>query len=110
GGTGTPTEGRSRNRRLAIAVASGLGAAGFIGHWWAAPIGIVVAVVVDRFLRRQETPEARAARMRAMADLPLCADLLAATLRAGAPVDRAAAAVADALGGPLGERLERAAR
>ena len=52
----------------------------------------------------------RADRLRAMTDLPLCADLLASALRAGAPVDRAVAAVADALGGPLGERLERAAR
>ena len=110
-GPGRPTEERrSRNRRAAIAVASGLGVAGFIGRWWAVPVGIVAAIVVDRFLRRQEPPEVRAARMRAMTDLPLCADLLAAALRAGAPVDRAAAAVADALGGPLGERLERAAR
>jgi len=31
-------------------------------------------------------------------------------LRAGAPIDRAAAAVADALGGPLGVRLQRTAR
>jgi Flp pilus assembly protein TadB len=110
-GSGSPkAERRSRNLRAAIAVASGLGVAGFIGCWWGMPIGVVVTIVVDRFLRRQETPEARAARMRAMTDMPLCADLLAAALRAGAPVDRAAAAVADALGGPLGERLERAAR
>jgi Flp pilus assembly protein TadB len=62
---------------------------------------------VERFLRHREPAGVRIARLRAVADLPLCADLLAAALRAGAPVDRAAAAVADALGGPLGERLER---
>jgi pilus assembly protein TadC len=45
-----------------------------------------------------------------VADLPLGADLLAAALCGGAPVDHAVEAVADALGGPLGERLARVAR
>jgi pilus assembly protein TadC len=57
-----------------------------------------------------EPAAVRADRLRAVADLPLAADLLAACLRAGAPVDRAASAVGDALGGPLGERLEQVAR
>jgi pilus assembly protein TadC len=67
-------------------------------------------VAVERVLRNQEPAEVRGTRLRAVADLPLGADLLVAALRAGAPVDRAASAVADALGGPLGERLERVAR
>jgi Flp pilus assembly protein TadB len=101
---------KARNTRIPVAVAAGLGVAAFIGHWWAVPVGAAVAVGVERYLRQQPSAEVRAAQRRAVADLPLGADLLAAALRAGAPVDRAAAAVADALGGPLGERLERTAR
>jgi pilus assembly protein TadC len=63
-----------------------------------------------RFRRRREPAGVGRDRLAATADLPLGADLLAAALRAGAPVDRAAAAVADALGGPLGDRLARTAR
>lgn len=48
--------------------------------------------------------------MREAADLPLAADLLAAALRAGSPVDQAVQAVAEALGGPLGDRLNRVGR
>jgi Flp pilus assembly protein TadB len=100
----------ARSPRIVIAVAVGLGVAGVIGRWWGVPVGGLAGLGVDGFLRRREPADARAVRLRAVADLPLGADLLAAALRAGAPVDRAAAAVADALGGPLGERLDRAAR
>jgi len=101
---------RVRNPRVLIAVTSGLAVAGVIGRWWAVPVGVGAGFGVERFLRHREPAGVRTARLRAAADMPLCADLLAAALRAGAPVDRAAAAVADALGGPLGERLERVAR
>jgi Flp pilus assembly protein TadB len=87
-----------------------LGVVVFAGHWLAIPVGVAAGVGVYRYLRRQPSPAVREAHRRAVADLPLGADLLAAALRAGAPVDRAAAAVADALGGPLGERLGRTAR
>jgi Flp pilus assembly protein TadB len=99
-----------RNLRLLLDVLAGLGAVLVVGTWWAVPLGIAVGVGVDRFLRRREPAEVRAARLRIAADLPLSADLLAAVLRAGAPVDRALSAVADALGGPLGERLDRVGR
>jgi Flp pilus assembly protein TadB len=103
--------GRRANRlHLLYAAAAGLGVVGFVGRWWAVPIGVAAAVGVGRFLRGQEPAEIREARKRAVAELPLGADLLAAALRAGAPVDRAVSAVAEALGGPLGERLERVAR
>lgn len=81
-----------------------------VGNWSAVPLGLGAAVLADRVLRRVEPPHARRYRLRAAADLPLAADLMAAALRAGAPVDRASAAVSDALGGPLGERLLRVAR
>ena len=97
-------------RHLCIAVAAGIGVVVLIGHWWGVPAGVAAAFGAARYLRGREPAEVRTAKQRAVADLPLCADLLAAVLRAGAPVDRAAFAVADALGGPLGERLERTAR
>jgi pilus assembly protein TadC len=109
-GPARPGRSRPRDFRPVIAVAAGAGAAVLIGRWWGVPAGVVVAFGAARYLRGREPAAARAARLRAVADLPLCADLLAAALRAGAPVDRAAFAVADALGGPLGERLERTAR
>lgn len=101
---------RTRHRPALFAVAVGLAVAGVIGRWWAIPVGVLVGLGTRQVLRRRQPAEVRAARRRAVADLPLCAEFLAAALRAGAPVDRAAAAVADALGGPLGERLEQTAR
>ncbi len=92
------------------AVLGGIATAVLVGGWWGVAAGCGAAVVFDRALRRIEPAAARKERLRAVADLPLAADLLAAALRAGAPVDRAAAAVAEALGGPLGERLARVAR
>ena len=108
---GRPGKGPAgRHRRIVIAAAAGLAVVAVIGHWWAVPFGIGAGVGVDQFLRRREPADVRAARLRAVTDLPLGADLLAAVLRAGAPVDRAVSAVADALGGPLGERLDRVGR
>jgi pilus assembly protein TadC len=99
-----------RNPGVLIAAAAGLAVVVVVGHWWAVPFGAAAGAGVDRFLRRREPAEARSARLKAVADLPLGADLLAAVLRAGAPVDRAVSAVAAALGGPLGERLDRVGR
>ncbi|MEO3776148.1 type II secretion system F family protein [Micromonospora sp. B11E3] len=78
--------------------------------WLGALGGVVVAVVADRGLRRIEPRAVRERRLRESADLPLAADLLAAAMRAGAPVDRSVLAVAEALGGPLAERLGRVGR
>ncbi|MEU4694527.1 type II secretion system F family protein [Actinoplanes sp. NPDC023714] len=99
-----------RRSRLVLAGLAGAGVAVFVGGAYGVPLGLFAAIGAERALRRRESPASRRERQRAVADLPLGADLLAAALRAGAPVDRAAAAVADALGGPLGTRLERAAR
>jgi pilus assembly protein TadC len=75
-----------------------------------AVLGVVVALALDRLLRRLEPAAVRARREAEAADLPLAADLLAAVLCGGAPVDRAAAAVGEALAGPLGDRLVLVAR
>jgi pilus assembly protein TadC len=97
-------------RDVVLALGAAVGVVAFIGRWWAALPAAAAGIGVYRLLRTREPAEILQARLRAAADLPLCADLLAAAVRAGAPVDRAVSAVADALGGPLGERLERTAR
>jgi Flp pilus assembly protein TadB len=107
---GSSGESSGRTSRVLIAIAAGVGVTAFIGSWWAIAVGVVVGCGVERFLRRREPARVRDARLRAVADLPLSSDLLAAALRAGAPVDRAVSAVAEALGGPLGERLDRVGR
>jgi pilus assembly protein TadC len=99
-----------RRSRILIAAIVGLAVAGLVGTWWGGLVGAAAGVGAERLLRRHEPAHLRRERLAAVADLPLLADLLAAALRAGAPVDRAAAAVAEALGGPLGERLQRTAR
>jgi pilus assembly protein TadC len=110
-GLGAPAEPRApRDLRIPLSAIAGTAAALLAGGWWSLPVGAGVAYGVHRGLGRMEPPAVRAERLRAVADLPLAADLLAACLRAGAPVDRAASAVGDALGGPLGERLEQVAR
>ena len=96
-----------------IRLAAGLGGvatAVVLGGWPGLAAGVLVAAGLDCLLRRLEPAAARRRRLREAADLPLAADLLAAALRAGAPLDRAVLAVADALGGPLGERLGRVGR
>ncbi len=72
--------------------------------------GVLTGIVADRLLRRVEPRAVRERRLREAADLPLAADLLAAALRAGAPVDRSVLAVAEALDGPLADRLGRVGR
>lgn len=102
--------GDGRWSRILLGLLAGAGVLVIVGGAWGVPLGLLTAAGAERALRRREDPASRRARQRALADLPLAADLLAAALRAGAPVDRAAAAVADALAGPLGTRLERVAR
>jgi Flp pilus assembly protein TadB len=93
-----------------LAVLCGVATAVLVGGWLGVAAGVAVAFGVGPALRRVESPEARRRRLREAAELPLAADLLAAALRAGAPVDGAVTAVAEALGGPLGGRLARVGR
>ncbi|WP_245730736.1 type II secretion system F family protein [Micromonospora pallida] len=89
---------------------AGVAVAVVVGGWLGLAGGVVAAGALDRLLRRIEPPTVRDRRLAEVADLPLAADLLAAAMRAGAPVDRAVIAVAEALGGPLADRLGRVGR
>ncbi|MEV1287754.1 type II secretion system F family protein [Micromonospora sp. NPDC049679] len=102
--------GPTRDLTRPVAALAGVTLALLIGGALGLATGVTAALVLPRLLRRFESAAARRQRLREIADLPLAADLLAAALRAGAPVDRAAAAVAKALAGPLGERLATVAR
>jgi Flp pilus assembly protein TadB len=95
----------SRWKACLSGLAVGASVAYLLGGAFGLVCGVVAAVVGTVFLRRRVPVAVRRARERAVADLPIAADLVAAALRAGAPPDRAAAAVGEALGGPVGERL-----
>jgi hypothetical protein len=69
----------------------------------AVPSGVIVGVLLNRI----ESPSKKRERKRAVGDLPLACDLLAAALRAGAPIERSVGIVAIAIGGPLGVELRR---
>jgi pilus assembly protein TadC len=99
-----PAAGGERGRWGAAGVA-GLAVATAMWSWPGVVLGLVVALLLGRFLARLEPRAARLRRERIDRDRVLAADLLAACLAAGAsPVD-AAAAVIDALGGPVGHEL-----
>ena len=69
-------------------------------------LGVAVAIGGPRALDRLEPQSVRDERVRLLADLPLVLDLLAACLAGGAPLPAAVRAVAAAVGGPAGRRLD----
>lgn len=95
----------SRRRRWLYAISCGLTVGLLLGGIAGIVAGFVVAGVAERALRRVESPRARRERVKAQGDLPFATDLLAAALRTGAPPDRAAIVVGEAVGGPVGTRL-----
>jgi Flp pilus assembly protein TadB len=98
------------DRLRLVAVLAGAAVAMPVGGWFGLLAGAGVAVAADRGLRRLEPAAVSARRLAEAAELPLAADLLAVALRGGAPADRATAAVAEALAGPLGERFAQVSR
>lgn len=75
----------------------------------ALPLALGLVLAGPRALGRLEPAAARDRRERLRSDLPMVLDLLGACLAGGASLLPAAAAVADAVGGPAGERLDRVA-
>jgi pilus assembly protein TadC len=99
------------NRRTARLGGLAVGAVVWLllGGWFAVLPAAAVAMLVSGLLRRAEPRTRRRERERIAGDLPFAADLLAATLRAGMPIESALRVVGPALGGPLGHRLVRVA-
>lgn len=90
--------------RLAAAGA-GTSVAWLLGFPLGPIAGVVVAVLVDRLVRRLPTAADRDRAAAVAADLPLALNLLGACLRAGSPLGPAVEVVGTALGGPLGAEL-----
>ncbi|MBQ1036984.1 type II secretion system F family protein [Micromonospora sp. C81] len=105
-----PASGRRPDAIRLAAALSGLAVAVVVGGWLGLLGAVPTAFLLDFLLRRIEPPAVRKRRVQEAADLPLAADLLAAVMRAGAPVDRSVLAVAEALDGPLAGRLARVGR
>ena len=99
--TGSP-----RAMRLA-GILAGIACGVLVGSPVGIVVGLVVAAGVSAALGRLETAAHRAERLAVTADAPLLADLLAAALAAGVPLERATGVVARAVGGPLEPRLLR---
>lgn len=68
---------------------------------------LVGAAVADRLLARLEPAASRARTDRIVAALPAFADLVAATVRAGVPPERALRVCSTVVGGPLGAEVAR---
>lgn len=85
-------------------------AAGVAGWALGGPVGAVVGAVsgigISWWIGRLEPPEAIRAREQIARDLPLAVDLLAACAAVGQPADRSLTVVSQAVGGPLGTRLD----
>lgn len=107
---GSPKARRRPNPPKLGALATAAATAVVVDGWWGLALAVPAAFVAHRVIGRLEPADARRRRVREEADAPICADLIAAALRAGAPVDVAVLAVAEALGGPLRERLTTVGR
>lgn len=91
-------------------VAAGLGTTVLVGGPLGGLAGVITALGVRRWLRGRQTAAegSSAAGVPDPSELPLCADLMAACLAAGASPGEAAGAVGGSLAGPLGAALIRA--
>ncbi|MFG3437981.1 type II secretion system F family protein [Nonomuraea sp. NPDC047897] len=97
---------RGLDRRTVIsATAAGLVAGVLVGGLAGIVTALLVAPTVGIVLSRHEDPARKETRARIADDLPIAADLMAASLMAGRPVSAATEIVAGAIGGPLGRRL-----
>ncbi|MEU6159751.1 type II secretion system F family protein [Streptomyces sp. NPDC047130] len=105
-----PGAGETARRRAAVLGAVAVGWL-LVGGLPGLAVGVVTGLCLRQRLGRWAAREAGADRTahRAAAQLPLAADLLAACVEAGADPVVAARAVGEALGGPLGRRLEQGA-
>jgi Flp pilus assembly protein TadB len=102
--------GGDRSRTWTVRVcgaAAALVAASVAGGVWAAPVGVLASLTLDRGLRALwRRSQARERSRKLAADLPVAADLLAACFRAGADPPTAVAVVSQAVGGPVAQGFD----
>lgn len=94
----------------ATPVLAGLASYWVVGGSAGAMLSVLTGIGSWLVIRRMPAAAARRDRQAAAAELPYGVDLLAAALRAGAPLDHALALVGDAIGGSLGRRFDEVGR
>lgn len=94
---------------LAVGLATAAGCGGWLGLLAGLGLGITAAVAGRRVERVGALKRSRVER-RVAADLPFACDLLASALRAGLAPEAALRCVGEAIGGPLGARLDQVER
>lgn len=87
------------------AIVFGVGVALLVGGFAGVILGATIALIAPKLIMRMESRAARTRRTALVKQAPDIADLLAATLAAGAPLRAALTAVADAVGAPSSELL-----
>ncbi|WP_345470079.1 type II secretion system F family protein [Actinoallomurus oryzae] len=100
---------RDTHMRWAVGGLAGFVSGLLIGGVTGWTAGVLITVGCIRVLSRLEPRAVRQRRARIIAELPLTIDLLAACLRGGGAWHASVEAVAEAVGGPLGEALARVA-
>ena len=105
----TRGKGRDARTRWAVGGLAGFVCALLVGGPMGWVAGALVAIGCVRVLSRLEPRAVRLRRARIIAELPIAIDLLAACLRGGGAWHDSVEAVADAVGGPLGDDLARVA-
>ncbi|WP_131735672.1 type II secretion system F family protein [Actinomadura roseirufa] len=95
--------------RRAASTATGLLCFVVVGGPVGGVMGLLAGLAVRYSFTRLGSAERQRRRARLVADLPVAIDLLAACLRGGAPWRGAVEAVAEAVGGPLGDELHAVA-
>jgi Flp pilus assembly protein TadB len=96
-------------RRLALCLAACTAAAWLLGGSLLVVCGVPAGVALSWWLGRLESPSQAFERDAIARDLPLAAELLAACVAVGRPVDDGLRLVSRAIGGPLGSRLDSVA-
>lgn len=102
-----PPTGRAMTPLMIRGVSALAGGAAWLllGGLLGGAVGLIVALALPSLISRLEPARARRQRLDLIRSAPLVADLLAAALMAGVPLEHAIPVVARAIGGPAGECL-----
>ncbi|MGW2145582.1 type II secretion system F family protein [Nonomuraea bangladeshensis] len=99
-----PSPGVTR-KTILIATSAGLAIAVLIGGAVGVMVGLLITPATGIYLHKRQPTRSQQDQQQILTDLPFAADLMTAGLLAGCPVSAATEIAADAIGGPLGQRL-----
>ncbi|WP_327586373.1 type II secretion system F family protein [Nonomuraea sp. NBC_00507] len=92
-------------KTIITATCAGLATAALIGGTLGILVGLLITPATGMYLHKKKPAQSQHEHERNTNDLPFAADLMTACLLAGRPVSAATEIAANAIGGPLGERL-----